>query len=103
MTLGHKRSQSNNFLGGRGERFRHLLERTPDMVAYEFYSSDETGKEHFIGILPERRKNPERITKKSVLNWGWKVIGDNSDVKDIYFVKVDIQSPIGAGRGFGTY
>ena len=60
------------------------------MVAYEFYWRDEKGNEHFIGILPERRKKPERITEKSILNWGWKVIGDNSDVKGIYFVKVNI-------------
>jgi len=59
------------------------------MVAYEFYWCDEEPKEHFIGILPERRKKPERITQESILNWGWKVIGDNSDVKDIYFVKVE--------------
>ncbi len=59
------------------------------MVAYEFYWVDKTGKEHFIGILPERRKKAERITKESVLNWGWKVIGDDSYVKDIYFVKVE--------------
>jgi hypothetical protein len=60
------------------------------MTAYEFYYRDEKGKEHFIGILPERRKDPKRITKDSVLNWGWKVIGDSSDVKDIYFVSVDV-------------
>ena len=59
------------------------------MLAYEFYWRDEKEKIHFIGILPERRKKPERITKKSILNWGWKVIGDSSNVKDIYFVKVD--------------
>jgi hypothetical protein len=60
------------------------------MVAYEFYWRDEAGKEHFIGILPERRKNPERITQGSVLNWGWKVIGHDSDVIDIYFVQVEM-------------
>jgi len=62
------------------------------MRAYEFYYRDEKGKEHFIGILPERRKNPERITKESVLNWGGKVMGDNPevDIKDIYYVTVDI-------------
>jgi hypothetical protein len=27
-----------------------------NMMAYEFHSRDETGKEHFIWILPERRK-----------------------------------------------
>ncbi len=60
------------------------------MTAYEFYYRDEKGKEHFIGILPERRKDPKRITKESVLNWGWRVIGESSDVKDIYFVRVDM-------------
>jgi len=59
------------------------------MIAYEFYWYDETGKEHFIGILPERRNKPERITKESVLNWGRKIIGDNSEVSDIYFVQVE--------------
>jgi len=60
------------------------------MTAYEFFYRDEKGKEHFIGILPERRRDPKRITKESVLNWGWRVIGESSDVKDIYFVRVDM-------------
>ena len=60
------------------------------MVAYEFYWRNETGEEHFIGILPERRKNPERITEGSILNWGWKVIGNNPDLNNIYFVRVEM-------------
>ena len=60
------------------------------MVVYEFYWRDETGKEYFIGILPERRKNPQRITRESALNWGWRVIGDQPDVNDIYFVQVEM-------------
>ena len=60
------------------------------MVAYEFYWRDEEGKEHLIGILPERRKNPERITEGSILNWGWKVIGNNPDLNNIYFVRVEM-------------
>jgi hypothetical protein len=60
------------------------------MVAYEFYVHDEKEKEHLIGILPERRKNPERITDDSILKWGWNIIGDNSDVKNIYFVQVEM-------------
>ena len=58
------------------------------MIAYEFYCRDETGEGHLIGILPERRKNPERITKESILRWVWKVIGDNSDLNSLYFVQV---------------
>ncbi len=60
------------------------------MVAYEFYWNDEKGKLHLIGILPERRKNPKRITEESILKWGWKVIGDNPDIKDIYFLQVEV-------------
>jgi hypothetical protein len=59
------------------------------MVAYEFYCRDETEKVHFIGILPERRGKPERITSNSIMNWGRKVIGDPSDLNDIYFVQVE--------------
>ena len=60
------------------------------MVAYEFYWSDEQGEEHFIGILPERRKDPKRITKGSILNWGWNIIGDHSDVKNIHFIRLEM-------------
>jgi hypothetical protein len=64
--------------------------RIPDMVAYEFYSPDETGKERLIGILPERRKNPKRINTKSILNWVKKILGNEGDMKNIYFTKVDV-------------
>jgi hypothetical protein len=59
------------------------------MLAYEFYWLDESESAHFVGILPERRKKTERITQESILNWGKMVIGDISDVKDIYFVRVE--------------
>jgi hypothetical protein len=60
------------------------------MVAYELYWRDERGKEHFIGILPEKRKNPGGINEKSITNWGRKVIGDNEEVKEIFFTQVDM-------------
>jgi hypothetical protein len=60
------------------------------MVAYEFYWRDERGKNHFIWILPERRKNPERITQESIINWGKKVIIDDSEEKDIFFTQLEI-------------
>ena len=46
------------------------------MKAYEFYWEDREGKEHFLGILPERRKNPGRITEESILNWGRMILGE---------------------------
>jgi len=60
------------------------------MIAYEFYWRDEIGTEHLVGILPERRKSPKRISKESILNWVWMVIGDNLDGNNIYFVQVEL-------------
>jgi hypothetical protein len=60
------------------------------MVAYQIYWRDEKDKTHFIGILPERRRNAARITPESILNWGRKVVGDHSNLNDIYFVQVEI-------------
>ena len=59
------------------------------MLAYEFYWLDLTEKAHFIGILPERRKKPERITQKSILNWGKMIVGKNSEFKGMYYIKVE--------------
>ncbi len=53
------------------------------MVAYELYLHDGIKEDELIGILPERRKDPNRITKESVLKWGRKVIGDSSNRKNI--------------------
>ena len=58
------------------------------MVAYEFYWLDEAKGYQLIGVLPERRKCPERITQKSILKWGEKIFGKNVDTKDIFFIQV---------------
>jgi hypothetical protein len=60
------------------------------MLAYEFYSRDEIGRDNLIGILPERRKNPERITQESIMKWGKIVAGEDTGVKDISFIQVEI-------------
>ena len=39
------------------------------MVAYEIHWLDEMGRDHLIGILPERRRKPERITLGSIFGW----------------------------------
>ena len=62
------------------------------MVSYEFYWRDEFGETHLIGILPERRKDPDRINNESVMNWVKKVIGDNIiEVNNIFFTQVHIE------------
>ena len=64
--------------------------RGADMVAYEFYWRDELGDTHLVGILPERRKNPSRITQQSIMNWVRKIIGSDIKLDDIFFFKVMI-------------
>ncbi len=60
------------------------------MKAYEFYWIDQQGASNLIGILPERRVNPDRITKEFILNWAKEILGEDTDVKDVYFVAVDL-------------
>ncbi len=57
-----------------------------NMILYELYWHDETGNEYFIGTLPERRRDPERITEESVLNWASNIVGDHLDINKIYFL-----------------
>ena len=60
------------------------------MTAYEFYWKDQEGKEHFLGALPERRRNPERITEESIANWGRLIIGEWAQMNNFYFTRVEI-------------
>jgi hypothetical protein len=60
------------------------------MIAYEFYSLDPIEGYELIGMLPERRKNPVRITQASIMNWGDKFFGKKLALKDIFFIQVTI-------------
>jgi hypothetical protein len=62
------------------------------MLAYELYTFDKINGYDFIGVLPERRKNPTRITEDSVMSWGRMLLGDNVDNKSIYFKKVTLDN-----------
>ncbi|MGZ4857288.1 MAG: hypothetical protein ACXVZU_02865 [Methanobacteriaceae archaeon] len=65
------------------------------MVAYELYLYDEIKGHKLIGILPERRKDPRRITKESVLKWGRMLLHDSTDDKNIFFKQVKIDHNTG--------
>jgi len=60
------------------------------MLAYELYVFNKKKGYEFIGVLPERRRNPMRITKDSILDWGRSLLGDNMDSKNIFFKQVAI-------------
>ncbi len=65
------------------------------MVAYEFYWRNPQQEFHLIGILPERRKHSERITKDSIMKWGEIILGDNADLTNLWFSKVSINDKTG--------
>ena len=65
------------------------------MVVYKFYLRDVIKGDIFLGALPERRRNPQRITEESteesVINWGRTYFGKNAKDADIYFIKTVLE------------
>ena len=65
------------------------------MVLYKFYLRNAIKGDIFLGALPERRKNPQRVaeesTEESVINWGRTYFGKNAKDDDIYFIKTVLE------------
>jgi hypothetical protein len=62
------------------------------MLVYELYAFNKTIGCELIGVLPERRKNPARITKNSVFNWVRMLSGHDVDSKGIFFKPVRLDA-----------
>ncbi len=62
------------------------------MVVYEFFRRVPCGEEdRLIGVLPERRRDPERITIESIMNWA-RLLAPEYVVKDqVYFLRHEIK------------
>jgi len=63
------------------------------ITAYEFYRRVGNGRDHFVGTLPERRKDRARISEDSILNWArllFSGMGEEEFTRDIYFVETKI-------------
>jgi len=62
------------------------------MIAYEIYRRVLSGDDRLLGILPERRRNPQRISKESVMRWARLLINDDMTEEyfkeNIYFIPV---------------
>jgi hypothetical protein len=65
------------------------------MVAYALYWLDETDRTHFIGLLPERRKNPERVTHTSISDFVRTILGNRPDVNHILSFRVTLDERTG--------
>ena len=65
------------------------------MVAYEYYGRNDIRGYELIGVLPERRKDIDRVTAKSIIALGKKFWGDNVEMGDILFIRVSINKMTG--------
>jgi len=65
------------------------------MIVYKFYLRDAIKGDIFLGALPERRKNPQRVIEEpieeSIINWGRKYFGTDAKDEDIFFIKTVIE------------
>jgi len=62
------------------------------LTAYEFHFRDESGERYLIGVLPERRRNQERITNESIIRWARSLLGDESGVNNISYSTIRLES-----------
>jgi hypothetical protein len=62
------------------------------MIVYEIHWR-YMGRDHLIGVLPERRRKPERITLESILGWVRKYLPDK-----YYSISI---TPISFGKSRG--
>jgi len=63
------------------------------MIAYEFYRRVPLGEDRLIGVLPERRKKPERITRESIMKWARMLVStmpDDEFHRNVYFLQIKI-------------
>jgi hypothetical protein len=60
------------------------------MIVYKVYLRDAIKGDIFLGVLPERRKNPQRVseasTEESVINWRRQYFVKNAKDEDIFFI-----------------
>ena len=59
-------------------------------IAYEFFRRERDGENRYIATLPERRKDPERITHASIMNWAKTLVPKDVFDDRVYFVRVKI-------------
>jgi hypothetical protein len=59
------------------------------MIVYEFYRRVPGGEDRLIGVLPERRKDKERISHQSIMNWAKLLVPEQIFRDNVYFVRIE--------------
>jgi hypothetical protein len=64
------------------------------MRAYEFYVIAGNKRHELLGVFPERRTNPMRVTRQSIMDWAEGMV-DCESAESIYFIPVTIDERSG--------
>jgi len=70
------------------------MDKDGKITAYEFYRLVLKGEERFIGTLPERRKDSERITHTSIMNLAKIIVPEDVFNNRAYFIRVKFSQSI---------
>ena len=73
------------------------------MRAYLFFVRCKADTYEFVGILPERRKVPERITPESIVNWEKEMWGRDVNRYDIVYITATIDENTGEISPFPVF
>jgi hypothetical protein len=65
------------------------------MIAYEYYWQNEVKGYELLGVLPERRKDIDRVNQKSIIALGKKFWGDHVGIDNILFIRIFIDKMTG--------
>ncbi len=79
-----------NSLGGeKMEQWDPITRGGSKVIVYEFYRRIPGGDDRLIGVLPERRRDKERITHQSIMNWAKLLVPEQIFSDKVYFVRVE--------------
>jgi hypothetical protein len=59
-------------------------------IGYEFYWRDDIQGYQFVRAVAERRKDPARITRESIMNLGKKIFGTHADMSNVLAVTITL-------------
>ena len=64
--------------------------KNPKEVEYHFYRRQRSGKDQYIGVLNEKRRNHKRITHASIMMYARLIARKDVLEGRLYFIREDI-------------
>jgi hypothetical protein len=61
-----------------------------NMIVYQVFVRREHDRGEFLGVLPERRTNKQRVNSESIINWAKSIFGGTIDTCRVFFLQENI-------------